>query len=145
MVLMEILKIPIEGITLTLHGDLTPLLMYLQGPNLSLVPPHKFACRDINAKLKLYAVIKIRAQFKTPQLAKFLLCRDIKFLVATYSVFGGTSHPMSTTAIISSMYYDVATTSSWRNISCCDFCLILPSILAESRHQSLSRTSQYLP
>ena len=40
----------------------------------------KFACRDINAKLKLYAVIKIRAQFKTAQLAKFLLCRDINFL-----------------------------------------------------------------
>ena len=37
----------------------------------------KFDCRDINAKLKLYAVIKIRAQFKTAQLAKFLLCRDI--------------------------------------------------------------------
>ena len=35
----------------------------------------KFACRDINAKLKLYDVIKIRAQFKTAQLAKFLLCR----------------------------------------------------------------------
>ena len=105
----------------------------------------KFACRDINAKLKLYAIIKIRAQFKTAQLAKFLLCHDIKFLVATYSVFGGTSHPMSTTVIISSMYYDVATTSSWRNFSCRDFCLILPSILAESQHQSLSRTSQYLP
>ena len=71
----------------------------------------KFACRDINAKLKLYVVIKIRAQFKTAQLAKFLLCRDIKFLVATYSVFSGTSHPMSTTVIISSMYYDVTTTS----------------------------------
>ena len=25
----------------------------------------KFACRDINAKLKLYVVFKIRAQFKT--------------------------------------------------------------------------------
>ena len=25
----------------------------------------KFACRDINAKSKLYVVIKIRAQFKT--------------------------------------------------------------------------------
>ena len=105
----------------------------------------KFACRDINAKLRLYVVIKIRAKFKTAQLENFLLCRDIKLLVATYSTFGGTSHPLATTANISSMYNDVATTSSWRNCSCRDFYLFLPSILTESRHQSLSRTSQYLP
>ena len=36
---MVIPTIPIGGITLILHGDLTPLLMYLQVPNLSLVPP----------------------------------------------------------------------------------------------------------
>ena len=43
-----------------------------------------FACRDFNAKLKLYAVIKIREKFKTTQLAKFpimsrhkIACRDI--------------------------------------------------------------------
>ena len=36
---MVIPTIPIGGITLTFHGDLTPLLMYPQGPNLSLVPP----------------------------------------------------------------------------------------------------------
>ena len=44
----------------------------------------KFTCHDINAKLKFYVVIKIRAKFKTAQLANFLLCRDIKLLVATY-------------------------------------------------------------
>ena len=33
-------RISIGGITLTLHGDLTPLLMYPQVPNLSLVHPH---------------------------------------------------------------------------------------------------------
>ena len=97
----------------------------------------KFACCDINAKLKLYDVIKIRAKFKTAQLENFLLCRDIKLLVATYSTFGGTSHPLAMTANISFMYNDVATTSFWRNCSCCDFCLFLPSILSESRHQSL--------
>ena len=89
--------------------------------------------------------IKFRAKLKTAQLANFLLCRDIKLLVVTYSTFGETSHPLATTANISSMFYDVATTSSWRNCSCRDFCLFLPSILTESRHQSLSRTSQYLP
>ena len=60
---------------------------------------------------------KIRAKFKISQLAKFLLCRDIKLLVATYSTFGGTSHPLAATANISSMCYDVATTSSWRNLA----------------------------
>ena len=57
-----------------------------------------FSCRDFNASLKLYAVIKIRAKLKTAQLADFLLCRDIKLLVATYSTFGGTSHLMAATA-----------------------------------------------
>ena len=76
----------------------------------------KFSCRDINAKLKLYAVIKLRAKFKTAQLANFLLCRDIKLLVATYSAFGGISHPLAVTANIPSMCYDVATTSSKRNL-----------------------------
>ena len=42
-----------------------------------------FACRDFNASLKLYTVIKIRAKWKIAQLASFLLlsrqltvCRD---------------------------------------------------------------------
>ena len=104
-----------------------------------------FVCRDFNAKLKLYTVIKIRENFKTAQLENFLLCCDIKLLVTTYSTFGGTSHPLAATTNISSLYYDVATTSSRRNCSCRDFCFFLPSILTESRHQSLSRTSQYLP
>ena len=62
-----------------------------------------FACRDFNASLKLYAVIKFRAKLKTAQLATFLLCRDITLLVATYSTFSGTSHPLAATANISSM------------------------------------------
>ena len=105
----------------------------------------KFACRDINFASLLFKNINFRAFKRVSSWQRTLLCRDIKLLVATYSTFGGTSHPLATTANISSMYYDVATTSSWRNCSCRDFCLILPSILAESRHQSLSRTSQYLP
>ena len=105
----------------------------------------KFACRDINFASLLFKNINFRAFKRLSSWQGTLLYRDIKFLVATYSTFGGTSHPMATTANISSMYFDVATTSSWRNCSCHDFCLFLPSILTESRHQSLSRTSQYLP
>ena len=105
----------------------------------------KFACRDINFASLLFKNINFRAFKRVSSWQGTLLYRDIKLLVATYSTFGGTSHPMATTANISSMYYDVATTSSWRNCSCRDFCLFLPSILTESQHQSLSRTSQYLP
>ena len=60
-----------------------------------------FACRDFNASLKLYVVIKFRAKLKTVQLANFLLCRNIKLLVETYSTFGGTSHPLAATSNIS--------------------------------------------
>ena len=105
----------------------------------------KFACRNINFASLLFKNINFRAFKRVSSWQGTLLYRDIKLLVATYSTFGGTSHPMAMTANISSMYYDVATTSSWRNCSCRDFCLFLPSILTESRHQSLSRTSQYLP
>ena len=42
-----------------------------------------FACRDFNASLKLYAVIKFREKLKTAQLAIFLLCCDIRLFVAT--------------------------------------------------------------
>ena len=62
-----------------------------------------FACRDFNASLKLYVVIKFRAKLKTVQLANFLLCRNIKLLVETYSTFGGTSHPLAATSNISSL------------------------------------------
>ena len=79
---------------------------------------------------------KIRAKFKTTQLEKFLLCRDIKLLVATYLTFGGTSHPLDATANISSMCYDVATTSSQRNLLLSQPPLFLSSILTESRHQT---------
>ena len=105
----------------------------------------KFACRDINFVSLLFKNINYRAFKRVSSWQVTLLYRDIKLFVATYSTFGGTSHPMATTANISFMYYDVAITSSWRNCSCRDFCLFLPSILTESRHQSLSRTSQYLP
>ena len=88
---------------------------------------------------------KIRAKFKTAQLATFLLCRDITLLVMTYSTLGGTSHPLAATGNISSMCYDVATTSSKRNLLLSRPLLFLPSILTESRHQSLSRPSLYLP
>ena len=63
----------------------------------------KFACRDFNAKLELYAIIKIGAKLKTAQLATFLLCRDITLLVTTYSTFGGTSHPLAATENIFSV------------------------------------------
>ena len=62
-----------------------------------------FACRDFNASLKLYAVIKFKAKLKNTQLANFLLCRDITLLVATYSTFGGTSHLLAAIANISSV------------------------------------------
>ena len=43
-----------------------------------------FACRDFNVSLKLYVVIKIRAKWKTAQLANFpLLCHDNLLFVAT--------------------------------------------------------------
>ena len=48
-------------------------------------------------------VIKFRAKLKTAQLENFLLCRDIKLLVATYLTFGGTSHPLAATSNISSL------------------------------------------
>ena len=96
-----------------------------------------FVCRDFNSSLKLYAVIKFRAKLKTAQLENFLLCRDITLLVTTYSTFGGTSHPLVATANISSMCYDVATTSSQRNLLLSRPLLFLPSILTESRHQLL--------
>ena len=49
--------------------------------------------------------------FKISSWQNFLVCRDIKFLVATFSTLGGTSHPLVVKANISSMCYDVATTS----------------------------------
>ena len=70
---------------------------------------------------------------------------QISYYVVTYSAFGGTSHPLAVTANISSMCYDVATTSSQRNLLLSRPLFFLPSILTESRHQSLSRPSLYLP
>ena len=61
--------------------------------------------------------------FKIASWQNFLVCRDIKFLVATFSTLGGTSHPLVVKANISSMCYDVATTSFWRKFSCRDFIL----------------------
>ena len=57
-------------------------------------------CRDFNAKLKHDVVIYIRATFKIANWQKFLECRDIKFLVATLSTLGGTSHPLVVKATI---------------------------------------------
>ena len=70
-----------------------------------------FTCRDFNTKLKFYAVkLKFRAKIKLYSWQNFLVCRDIKFLVATFSTLGGTIHPLVVKANISSMCYDVTTT-----------------------------------
>ena len=53
----------------------------------------------------------------------FLVCHDIKFLVTTFSTLGGTSHPLVVIVNVSSMCYDVATTSFQRNFSCRDISL----------------------
>ena len=66
---------------------------------------------------------KIRANFKIASWQQFLVCRDIKFLVATFSTLGGTSHPLVVIANVSSLCYDVATTSFQRNFSCRDVSL----------------------
>ena len=85
-----------------------------------------FSCRDFNAKLKLHAIIKIRAKFKTAQLATFLLCRDIKLLVTTYSALVGISHPLAVTAIF-------------------PLCIMMSRQLPLRGICSLSRPSLYLP
>ena len=41
--------------------------------------------------------------FKIARWQEFLVCHDIKFLVATFSTLGGTSHPLVVKANISSM------------------------------------------
>ena len=51
----------------------------------------------------------IRATFKVANWQKFLECRDIKFLVVTFSTLGGTSHPLVVKVNTPSMCLDVAT------------------------------------
>ena len=109
------------------------------------ITPFICARHDFHFRLNFLAVMKFRAKLKTTPLATFLLCRDITLLVTTSSTFGGTSHPLAATLNISSMCYDVATTSSQRNLLLSRPLLFLPSILTESRNQSLLRPSQYLP
>ena len=41
------------------------------------------ACRDLNFRLQLCAVIKFRAKLKVASWHTFLLCRDIRSFVAT--------------------------------------------------------------
>ena len=83
-----------------------------------------FTCRDFNTKLRFYAVeLTLRAKIKLYSWQNFLVCRDIKFLVATFSTLGGTSHPLVVIENVSFMCYDVATTSFQRNFSCRDVSL----------------------
>ena len=63
-----------------------------------------FTCRDFNATLKQDAVIRANlkiASWQKKKNSKF--CRDIKFIVATFSTLVGTGHPLVVKANFSSM------------------------------------------
>ena len=59
------------------------------------------ACRDLNFRLQLCAVIKFRAKLKLPSRHTFLLCRDIISFVATLVSCGRTINHQATTSGIS--------------------------------------------
>ena len=68
------------------------------------------ACRDFNAKLKKKCChLALGQLLKLPTGIKFFECRDIKFLVATFSTLGGTSHPLVVKINPPSICRDVAT------------------------------------
>ena len=112
-----------------------------------------FTCRDFNFKLRFIAVkLTLRAKIKLYSCQNFLVCRDIEIRVATFSTLGGTSHPLVVKENISSMCYDVATTSFQRKFSCRDFsfktqCTEIFSFLSNSKIFSITQinfTQQFI-
>ena len=85
---------------------------------------------------------KIRANFKIARWQEILVCRDITFLVATFSDLGGTSHPLVVTPSISVECYDVATTSFKLKVQ-----RVFPSLAtltSSASHKSISQNNSYM-